>query len=420
MAEKFYTLQAAAGGELMENMNYGALARSSRDQIREPLAEELSPMPYGTDFFLLPGRDPMGMKKGKKESFFKDMGENVYAVALVPPPGYTRTLLPAYHIKKPEPLPFFAYSMGAFRLKDEEIYIAAVETDQSLRWDPTQYSSVDLKTKIKKKLKAFPENRLLRHLAVCAEEYHCYNAQNIFYDRWEGGIPTSPGCNADCMGCISKKRKKNPPSPQNRIKFTPTVEEIAELAVGHLNMGRAIISFGQGCEGEPLMQGDLIADALAQIRSRTERGTLHINTNGSRPETVKKLAEAGLDSIRISMNSAIKNSYNEFFKPADFTFEKVKESIRIAKNAGLFVSINYLMMPGYNDNEQEAEKFYEFLREYEPHMIQTRNLNIDPDSFYSKMGTLKGKPLGVVRHLRNIRERFPDILIGNFNRDLKD
>ncbi len=416
MAEnKFYTLQASADGEVTENKSYFALARNGRDSLKEPDINEMCEIPYGTDVFLLPGRDPMGVKKGKREHYFQADKEKVTAVGFIPPPGYTRTLLPAYHVNRKEPLPFFAYTMGA--LYKEEFYIAAIKTDSSLRWDPTQYDSPDLKNKIKKKLKLFPANRLLKHLSVCAVEYSCYNAQNIFYDRWEGGIPTSPACNANCEGCISKKRKKGPPSPQDRIKFVPTADEIEEIAVPHLERPGAIISFGQGCEGEPLLQAELIEKAIRQIRAKTDQGTIHINTNGSKPLLVKKLIAAGLNTIRVSMNSAVKENYDKFFQPADYMFKEVKETVRLAVDEGLFVSINFLTMPGFNDNEYEFGKFIEFLDAFGPSMIQMRNLNMDPEMFYDKMPTLKGKPLGIVKILKMIKERYGDkILIGNFNR----
>jgi wyosine [tRNA(Phe)-imidazoG37] synthetase (radical SAM superfamily) len=41
-------------------------------------------------------------------------------------------------------------------------------------------------------------------------------------------------------------------------------------------------SFGQSCEGEPLMQADLLCEVIANVRKRTKRGTIHVNTNGTR------------------------------------------------------------------------------------------------------------------------------------------
>lgn len=415
---KFYAIESTYEGEISENTNYSALGRAGRDKIREPEEREMSIVPYGTDVNFLPQRDPVGMAKGRKTSWFKTGDEKVCAVALIPPIGYTRTLLPAYQIKKNIEMPFFAYTMGAF--KDGEIYIAAIETDKSLRWDPSQYNGPDLEKKIKLKIKKYPKNRLLKHLSKCALEYGCWNAQNIFYDRWEGGIPVSESCNADCLGCISKKRKTKLQSPQNRITFSPTVEEIVEIAVPHLKMGRAIISFGQGCEGEPLTKSDLIASSISSIRKQTDKGTIHINTNGVLTNGLEKLIDAGLDSVRISMNSAVKETYDSYFHVGEHGFENMKKSVKLAKDKGLFVSINYLIMPGVNDNENEAKEFLKFIEEYKPDMIQTRNLNIDPEIYFSNMPTLKGKSLGIVNLLDEIKKIDDKVIIGNFNRALKD
>ena len=44
-------------------------------------------------------------------------------------------------------------------------------------------------------------------------------------------IPSSPNCNAACVGCLSfQPVEAGFPSTQNRITFTPTPDEIAELA----------------------------------------------------------------------------------------------------------------------------------------------------------------------------------------------
>lgn len=415
---KFYTLESSYDGNIAENTEYTALARCSRDKLREPEEREMIPMPYASEIHFLKHRDPMGIKKGKKTHYFTSYGEQVCAVAFIPPPGFTRTLLPAYHIKKNVLLPFFAYTMGAFA--EENLYIAAVKTDSSLRWEPSQYNSPDLKRKIEIKIKKYKNNRLIKHLAACALDYGCYNAQNIFYDRWEGGIPVSVSCNAGCLGCISKKRPAKLQSPQSRISFVPSVEEILEIAVPHLRMGRSIISFGQGCEGEPLTQADLIADSIRRIRMETDRGTLHMNTNGINFQGALKVIEAGIDSIRVSMNSAVEDTYSHYFDISARNLTYLKKTIRAAKDAGVFVSVNYLVMPGVNDNEREAEVFLNFLGEYKPDMIQMRNLNIDPELYFQKMPTLQGKALGIVNLLDLFKKEYENILIGNFNVPLKD
>ena len=117
---------------------------------------------------------------------------------------------------------------------------------------------------IRRWIRKFPENRLVAHHGlVCVKEYGCPNAANLFLQRWEAPVAVSGGCNAACQGCISKQDSTSIQSPQARIGFVPTVEEIVEIAVPHLEKApRAMISFGQGCEGEPLLKGDLIKTNL--------------------------------------------------------------------------------------------------------------------------------------------------------------
>ena len=66
-----------------------------------------------------------------------------------------------------------------------------------------------------------------------------------------------------------------------------------------------IYSFGQGCEGDPLMNPELLCNAVRLFREGGGRGTVNCNTNASRPDAVKALAEAGLTSLRVSQGGGL-------------------------------------------------------------------------------------------------------------------
>lgn len=160
---------------------------------------------------------------------------------------------------------------------------------------------------IKKFRKILPYNRLARHLENCALIYNCPNAKNFFLSRFEAPLPTSPCCNAACAGCISDQPKKQCPASQPRIAFVPSPFEVAEVALHHLRAVKdPIVSFGQGCEGEPLLAGDLLELSIRLIRAKTQKGIINLNTNASRPKVLERLCWAGLNSIRVSLNSAQK------------------------------------------------------------------------------------------------------------------
>src|SRR5262249_12019947 len=158
------------------------------------------------------------------------------------------------------------------------------------RWVARNYDARRLQRLVAARLAAAPENRVLQQHAHCALDYACPTASNLFFGRWEGAIAVSPGCNARCIGCISKQDEENLVSPQDRLLFVPRLDEVADVAVAHLEQAPdAILSFGQGCEGEPLLQARLIAAAIRAIRARTARGTININTNASNPRALQQL-----------------------------------------------------------------------------------------------------------------------------------
>ena len=86
----------------------------------------------------------------------------------------------------------------------------------------------------RRRVQALPGNRLVDHLAICATELRCYTAQNTFLRRYEGALPASPACNADCLGCISLQTDGQAPAPQPRMRFAPTADELAGMADFHL------------------------------------------------------------------------------------------------------------------------------------------------------------------------------------------
>ena len=116
----------------------------------------------------------------------------------------------------------------------------------------------------------------------------------------EGAVPASATCNAACVGCLSDQEDGMPPASHARIAAAPGADAMAEVAAAHLAhaSGRVMVSFGQGCEGEPLLRWREVARATRLMRERTQRGSINANTNGSMPRALAALADAGLDAVR--------------------------------------------------------------------------------------------------------------------------
>ena len=342
----------------------------------------------------------------------------IYAVAAFPEPGVVRTHLPAAdYSKKSYLLPAWAYTAVGF--KNGGYWICGFWIEKNPKWDPRNYDDKELIKYIEKYTSQYPTGRLIRHLINCATKNHCFAAKNLFLGRWEAPIPVSRRCNAACLGCLSFQPKGSFPASHERIGFTPFKEEIVELAVNHLkNAPDAIVSFGQGCEGEPLMEYELIAESIREIRKRTKKGTINLNTNGSNPKKIKILAEVGLDSIRISLNSVRPELYMAYYRPKDYDFYDVVESIYTAKKKGLYTMINYLIFPGINDQKEEIDCLRALIQETKIDFIHLKNLCIDPALYVDRMSPGYSPAIGIKKVAELMKESFPEVKLGYFNRSL--
>ncbi|HLZ23172.1 MAG TPA: radical SAM protein [Ktedonobacterales bacterium] len=378
---------------------------------------DLIPLPDDTTLSMLPNRLSVGLDASGDRAVIPE--RQGWALAALLPIGFTRTRLPAYE-KTPatEPLPFFGYTaIAGWRGR---LYVAAVRTDNPARWAPSSFDVRRLERLVQQRIAAEPHNRVLRQHAHCALDYHCPTASNIFLHRWEGAVAVSAGCNARCVGCISKQEEELLVSPQDRLLFVPSVDEIVAVAITHLEHAPdAILSFGQGCEGEPLLQARLIERAIRAIRARTLQGTININTNASQPRALQRLYDAGLDTIRASTISARPETYNPYYRPIGYSLDDVKRSLILARDAGVYSSINLLCYPGYVDAEDEAEALVAFLRETGVRLVQLRNLNIDPEVFLPRVPRPAGHPLGIPNLIALLKRELPDVEIGNFSRPMK-
>lgn len=400
-------LYADARGEIFDRPGWGALGRVGEETA--PLKPaDLIPLPEGADLMFLPERSALGLRHGRVSEL---PGR---AVAAILPAGYTRTHLPAFRSgENAAMLPLYGYT--AVALYKDALHAAAVYTDRNDKWQPLKYNTPALKKLVRRTQKELPSNRIVEQLANCSLKWHCCTAQNLFYRRWEAGIPVSPACNANCFGCISLQSAECCPSPQSRIAFTPAPEEIAAVGVYHLAAAPdAIVSFGQGCEGEPSLAAAQIAAGIRLMRAQTGRGQINMNTNAGYTEGVRQIVDAGLDTMRVSIISAREEAYQAYYR-GNYRLADVKASIAYAKQKGVYVSLNLLYFPGFNDREEERAAWKEFLAQSGVDMIQMRNLNVDPDAFLAVMPPPEGKAGGTRRFLDEIKRQFPALAVGNFS-----
>lgn len=398
----YHTLYTDMKGKIYIDHELTCIGRSGSSWV-EPQEDELMEMMTGSGYVMMPGHLPVGFDNAAnrpRQVSAKETAEPV-ALACLLPQGFTRTLLPAA-VKPAEAgeLPTLGYTAVA-DYKGKTM-VAACQTDEHRKWDPTGYNTPELESIIDQRLDA-SKNRILRQLSRCCLDYACLTAQNIFYKRWEGGIPVSPTCNAACVGCISRSHMRIK-SPQERLGFLPDVEEIFEVGAVHLTTAEeGIVSFGQGCEGEPALAAHRIAPAVRKMREHTDLGSINLNTNGGFTEGVQSIIDAGLDSMRVTILSAREEDYNRYHQPREYRIEDVARSIRYAADQGVYVSLNLLTMPGFTDTEEQAEQILQFAQRNGVSMIQFRNLNLDPDLFFETI-VPRSEAIGIPALIEAVRD----------------
>jgi wyosine [tRNA(Phe)-imidazoG37] synthetase (radical SAM superfamily) len=404
-------LYADEEGSIFDHPELSLLCRKG-EHITLPRPGDLVPLPQGSDIFLLPRRKALGMDPESGDLEYLEAN----AVAAFVCPGYTLTGSAAYLTNADAgPLPLFAYAAVGYA--EGKFWVCANRTDSDRRQQFGDIPDQAIERGARTLLKRHPENRLLRHLSHCALEYGCPAAKNLALGRFEAPLPTASSCNAECVGCISLQPEESSiPATQERIRFRPTPGEITQIMRTHAHSEeKPIFSFGQGCEGEPLTEAKTIRRAIEDYRKKGGRGTININTNASLPESLAPLSRAGLDSIRVSLNSVRSELYMPYFRPRGYSFQEVTDSIRRAKEKGLFVSLNYLYFPGVNDTEEEFEALAELVEWSRLDFIQLRNLNLDPELYLQVIPAPRTPAMGLSNLRKRLKKNFPWIEFGYFN-----
>jgi pyruvate-formate lyase-activating enzyme len=390
---------------------YRAAARNGRELVALT-AGELLPLPEEATLTHLPGRRPLAVAA---DGSAVEVDGDWLAVAAVLPVGHLRTLLPAtVRERGARRLPLYGYTAVAEH--DGDLMCAAVRTDSFAWWQPDRYGRADLPAAVESARIALPGNRLVDHLAHCAMENRCYTAQNTFHRRYEGALPASPACNADCLGCISLQSDGEVPAPQDRMRFAPTADELVALADWHLGgADAAIVSFGQGCEGEALTRDDALVEATRRIRTRYPDATIHINTNGSKPHVLERLIDAGLNSVRISAISFNDAIFRPYYRPIGYGLDDVVACGRLMHERAGQVCLNLLTFPGVTDVAEEIEATILACQAMHVGQVQWRSLNVDHDWLLDVLPQL-APGIGLRAAHQRIRQRLPGVEHGNFTR----
>jgi pyruvate-formate lyase-activating enzyme len=304
--------------------------------------------------------------------------------------------------------------------REGEVVVAAARTDDYPPWTGRRPRRKELAAAVSALQRDLPGNPVVAQLSVCALEHNCLTAQNTFLGRYEGALPTSAACNADCLGCISLQTDSGAPTPQPRMRRAPAAREL--IAVGHSHLARCeaaggpgMVSFGQGCEGEPLLRERVLVPVTEELRRLHPRATIHVNTNASRPEALRRLVEAGVNSCRISVFSFRQDLFAAYYRPRGYGIEQVIQSARLAAAMGAQVTVNLLTFPGVTDSPSEAALTVEVLRDLSVDQLQLRTLNGDPAWILDRLPELE-PGMGMAELVNRLTRELPSLAVGNFTR----
>lgn len=396
-----------------------ALVAWDGEVLRRPLPEELIALPRGSDLHVLPLRRPLAVDPDVDELVEVEGDAStgpLQAVSAFLAPAHLRLMHPAFETQPDAPdLTLFAYT--AVGWMNGRFYVPAMRVDADPRQDPYRFDIDEIGRQVEAFRMTYPRNGTVRHLEHCALVYGCRAAQNYFLGRWEAPLPAASTCNAACVGCISDQSGSTFAANHERLKVPANAPDLVETAVGHLErVPNGVVSFGQGCEGEPLMQPKVLEETIRGIRARTSRGVINLNSNASLPKVVARLADAGLDSIRVSLNSAQEHLYSAYYKPRGYGLGDVLQSAIEMSNRGRYVSLNYFVFPGVSDSRAEIDAVSRFIEQGGVQLVQLRNLNIDPELYLRVLGDdAVQEPVGVIALVHILRKRFPHLRFGYYN-----
>jgi len=155
-------------------------------------------------------------------------------------------------------------------------------------------------------------------------------------------VPTQIGCAINCDFCISKSSK---------FIRNLTSDELVNLSRSVLSEKQTIISFTG--EGEPLLNIDHISNAILELENIENVSSFRICMSGHKSENLKFIPNISkpLD-LQISLHSPFDSVRGELIqntKPISYILEHVD----INKDKFREISINYVLMKGINDRDED-------------------------------------------------------------------
>ena len=155
----------------------------------------------------------------------------------------------------------------------------------------------------------------------------------------------------------------------------------------------------------------LVEEAIVAIRRRTRLGTIHLETNGSSPVALRRLCDAGLDSVSVRIVSARAETYESIHRPDGFRFADVRASLGQAVTGKIAVALRVLVLPGLTDRARELDALVALAAELpDGGSLVLSDLSADPQRALRAAPSADGV-VGIERMLERLRTDAPHLRI---------
>lgn len=167
-------------------------------------------------------------------------------------------------------------------------------------------------------------------------------------------------CNSKCIMCSSELMRQ---AGVNKGRRELTSDEISQVWKQCLALGAVHINI---TGGEPLIRGiDDICEIIKKLRPPRCLISLVSNTLLLDEDKIKRMAEAGLDTLQLSLES-IDPEKNDKIRGIPGHYKKVIEALKAAKKLGLNICLSSVM---YHGNQEEIIKLLHLAKSYDVFLI---------------------------------------------------
>lgn len=360
----FSAVHSDRSGRVYVSADWGACAF---DGERTGEIDTAIPLPEGARLVPL-AREAEGLDRHGRA---RVLGPSRWTLGAVLPPGYTRTLHPAYRDEGLRESPLAPLPTAAVCADDAgALYVAAIPTALPMvpsgdaaagEGDATVPADVIARGREGGAIghagaltRTREGNRLARQLARCAREHACLGARSALHASGIAALPVNARSNESPPPVVAPRARPDA-APHETAAFRPSGAEIAEVALAHLAAGGAAVSFGRACEGEPLTAVRLLEDAIARIRQAMPAARIHLETNGSSGSALRRLLDAGLGEVSVRLASARSDTYDALHGPISYRYTDVRSALGVARDAGARVTLVVLVLPGLTDRPRELD-----------------------------------------------------------------